>query len=167
MSLDAYLRLLRSEAPADVRIGERIVEFRSAEEIEADNQVSDDSSGGSGESGGRSSWLPIVWTENGGDLIMIHHADQDEEIPVSMQLIGLSWKPARIADSAANFFRALDRVRALAAGRDTPAALSIPGAAAGRGVARDRCREPAVRDVLLGVAAARTVIRGACRMMFA
>lgn len=143
MSLDAYLQLLRSATPADVRIGERFVEFRTTEEIAgegANREADEDPPDVSSESEGKWSWLVIAWED--GDRFLIDLADQEKEFPVYLQFAQIAWNPARIADSVANFFRALDLVRTLAADRDTPAALPIPGPQRGAALREIAARNP-------------------------
>lgn len=138
MNIDAYLHLLHTVSPHNVSFGAGGVDVLPAGEIR-DAQVgyAVDPDGnpltGNGEGDWRTSWLVIAAETTCGDPIFI---DLDQPgMPVHTAMHGMGdWEPERIADSAALFFRALERVRGVAAGREHPVALAAnPLPAAERG----------------------------------
>ena len=138
MNIDAYLNLLHTASPPNVSFGTGGVAFFPAAEIrDAQDGYAMDPDGvpltGNGEGDWRPSWLVIARETRCGDPIFI---DLDQPgMPVHTAMHGMGdWEPERIADSAELFFRALESVRSVAAGREHPVALAAnPLADAERG----------------------------------
>jgi hypothetical protein len=128
MDVDAYLHLLRTLSPRGVAFGTGGVEVIAAEEIQqAQSGYSVGPDGrsltGTGEGDWQPSWLVIAYETLCGDPIFIDLAQPGMPVHTAMHGMG-EWWPGRIADSAASFFHALDRVRGVAVGREHPVGLA-------------------------------------------